>query len=126
MEYMKQFFNSLSYARLEDDEFHTYEAYLDNYVNKQYVYLMLDKATYQAHKCDENLYDVYQQEIILRYDMLRLVQHRRTHNPSNPLYELQIQILEKDTSRYLYLLDELRERLRASSSKFRMMGSDAF
>lgn len=115
----------LSYARVADDDTHTYEAQLEECVSKQYVYLMLDKATYQAHKCDENLDDVYQQEIFLRYDMLRLVNHRKLHNPTNPLYDLQIQILEKDMSRYLYLIDELRDRLRTSPSKIRIMSSDA-
>jgi hypothetical protein len=101
----------LCYARVPEDPILTYEAYLEEYVGKQYAYLLLDKATYQSHKCDANLSDVYQQEIILRDEMLRLVRYRRGNDPLNPLYDMQIQILEKDMSRYRYLLDELNYRL---------------
>jgi hypothetical protein len=44
--------------------------------------------------------------------MLRLVRYRKQNDPGNCLYDWQIQILEKDVSRYCYLLEELREKVR--------------
>jgi hypothetical protein len=112
MDYMRRFLDSLDYMRLPEDPILTYDYHLEECVNREYIYLLIDKETYRAHKCDANQLDVYQQEISLRTHMLRLVRYRKQNDPGNCLYDWQIQILEKDMSRYCYLLEELREKVR--------------
>ncbi len=104
------------YRSLPEREVDIYEDQLQEYVNREYLYLLLDKNTYGDYKCDVNLLDVYEQEIRVREAMMVLIHHKISHTTDNQIFKDQFQILEKDISRFHYLADELKTRLRKPSS----------
>jgi len=91
-----------------------YERILEQRLHKEALFLLMDRVSYMEHKSNLNLWGLYAQEIRVRTEGEALLRFKLSLAGADPLYAHQLQILEKEKSRFIYLLDELTEKIRTS------------
>ena len=95
-----------------------YEKILEQRVHTEALYLFIDKDMYREDKSDANLWSVYAQEIRFRVHGLAFFNFKRLSDPQNQVLLQQIQILEKEKSRFQYLSEELADKLNSRRTSF--------
>jgi len=90
----------------------SYDAVLEDRLRSEAVYVLMDRDTYAAHKCDVNLLELYEQEIRVRKAAVLLLRHK---SMLDSRWLGQIQWLQSEVSRFEFLADALYEdRIRRS------------